>query len=122
MKKLMLAMILVMFMATASFGVTQEIQFAWTANPVSDGVVGYNIYKADTDQGPWEKLNSELIPGITYSTEITEAVEATMYFYCTASDGNLESGPSNIVSGNIDTIPPGVPSGMTITISIRIGE
>ena len=122
MKRLLFTVLILLFSASLSFAATQELKFEWQANPVGDHVVGYNIYKSATASGPWEKLNPELIPGTTYTEEISEALEETMYFYCTASDGNLESDPSNIVSGVIDTIPPGAPGGMTITISIKIGE
>ncbi len=121
MKRLMLAIMFVMLTASMSFATSQTLKFAWDANASSDHVTGYNIYKSMSATGPWEKLNPELITGITYEAEITDTIEADMYFHCKATDGTNESGASNVVSGRIDNIAPGAPGGMTITIQIKIG-
>jgi len=119
MKKLLL--ILMLLMLAAPVYSAQTLEFEWDASTSTD-VTGYNLYKSAATDGPWARLNSSLISGLTYSAEISDNIEATMYFYCTATDGINESAPSNIVSGRIDNIVPGAPGNLTITISIKIGE
>ncbi len=116
MKIKFLVLIILLWASTAS---ALDVTFQWTAN-VEPDIVGYNIYKATNNEGPWNKLNSETIIGTEYTYSFTEPEETTWYFYCTALDQNLESAPSNIVSTRIDTIPPSAPNELKFSINITV--
>jgi fibronectin type 3 domain-containing protein len=64
-------------------------------------VVGYNIYRGTTPGGPYTKLNSSVVPGIT-DTDSTVQSGLTYFYVVTAVDSsNVESVYSNEVPAAI---------------------
>jgi fibronectin type 3 domain-containing protein len=69
-------------------------ELAWDASPTPT-VVGYHAYRSDQNGGPYVRLNSAVIPGLTYDDETVEK-GLTYYYVVRALDANgLESVPSN---------------------------
>jgi hypothetical protein len=65
----------------------------WVAS-ISPNISGYNIYRATTSGGPYAKLNSSLVVGLTY-TDASALAGQTYYYVGTAVDiNNTESGYS----------------------------
>jgi fibronectin type 3 domain-containing protein len=71
--------------------------------PNSSNVSGYNIYRSSISNGPYTKLNSQLLLSTTY-TDSTVIAGQTYYYVGTSVDssGN-ETGYSNQVSATIPT-------------------
>jgi Putative Ig domain len=75
------------------------VDLSW--NPSAAVVVGYNIYRGTTSGGPYTKLNSSVVPGITH-TDSTVQSGVTYFYVATAVDANnVESAFSNEVSATI---------------------
>jgi hypothetical protein len=74
-----------------------------TLAPNSSNVVGYNVYRSWTSNGPYTKLNSPLVTSTTY-TDSTVLASQTYYYVGTSVDsaGN-ETAYSNQVSATIPT-------------------
>ena len=86
-------------------GLATGVSLAWTANPDTDRVAGYGIYRSSAAGGPYTRLNS--IPADRTAYSVDEGLTAlTRYYYkVTAIDssGN-ESAQSSMVS--VSTSPP----------------
>ena len=67
-------------------------------------VVGYNVYRGTTNNGPYTlKVNSSLVPGITF-TDTNVQSSQTYYYVVTAVDSNgVETVYSNQASATIPT-------------------
>jgi hypothetical protein len=91
--------VVVQRIANAALGgacVTGSIHSAtlnWTAS--TSTVVGYNVYRRGSAGGPYTKLNSSLVTGVTYTDSTVQAGQ-TYYYVTTAVDSsNNESVYSN---------------------------
>jgi hypothetical protein len=74
----------------------------WTASTTST-VVGYNVYRASTTGGPYSKLNSSSLAGLTF-TDSTVVPGQTYFYVLTAMDSSgIESAITVEVSGMIPT-------------------
>ena len=79
----------------------------WTAS-TSSGVIGYNVYRATSPNGPFTLMNSSLIVSTTFTDLNAPGLSCpgtTYYYFVTAvGTGNTESGSSNepsvVVSGS----------------------
>jgi hypothetical protein len=71
-----------------------SVTLSWTAS-VSPNIQGYNAYRAQTTGGPYTKINSTLISGVTYLDNVVTA--GATYFYVTTAVNSTgaESGHSN---------------------------
>jgi hypothetical protein len=73
---------------------------SWTAS-TSPNVAGYNVYRIASSSPtppspPYTKVNSSLVPGLSY-TDATVLAGQSYYYYATTVDtSNNESAPSNI--------------------------
>ena len=105
----------ILLLAAVTQGADQTVTLAWDANTETD-LVGYNLYQGDSVEGPWDKVNTDVITMTEYAVSYTEPVEADKYYHVTATDGRNESGPSNIVATRIDTVAPATPGLLRITI------
>ncbi len=71
-----------------------SVSLGWAAS-TSANVAGYNVYRAMTSGGPFSKLNSAIVPSLTYADNTVQAGE-TYYYVCTTVDtNNDESAYSN---------------------------
>jgi fibronectin type 3 domain-containing protein len=76
---------------------------ALNLTPNSSNVVGYNLYRSSTSNGPYTKLNSPLVTSTTYTD--TAVIASQTYFYVGTSvdsSGN-ETAFSNQVPATIPT-------------------
>ncbi len=81
-------------------GGTHSVELQWNAS-TSPGIAGYNVYRGDRSGGPYVKLNSSLVAGLTF-TDSTVQSGQTYFYVATAADGSLvESVFSNEVSATI---------------------
>ena len=70
-------------------------------NPSASQVAGYNVYRGIQSGGPYTKLNSALIGGLSFTDSSVQS-GATYYYAATSVDSsNVESGYSNIATAVI---------------------
>ncbi len=96
----------------------QHLTFAWDANTEKD-LAGYLLYRSDTP-GVYTYGPGNALATIEAGTETTVLNNVKPgYFVLTAFDkhGN-ESGPSN----EVESLPPGDPSGFKITVTIEVNS
>ncbi len=95
-------------MTLQATGQEGSIGLNWQQNDY-ELVAGYNLYRSDSIEGTYERLNGTLIPAVEVSyvdTDITPAVPMYYYFTVVTTDMN-ESDPSNIAAAAaLDTIRP----------------
>jgi len=63
-----------------------SVDLSWTAS-ASAAVTGYNVYRSSLPTGPFERLNSALVSGTTY-TDAAVASGMTYYYVVTAVDSS----------------------------------
>lgn len=79
-----------------------SVTLTWVAS-TSSGVVGYNVYRAATDGGPYTKINGSIVEPLTY-VDTSVSGGQTYYYVVTAVDGSAnESAYSMQVSATIPT-------------------
>jgi hypothetical protein len=71
---------------TGPGAVPHYVVLSWVPS-VSDDIVGYNVYKSSAANGPYTKLNSSLIPNLTFTDNFV-ASGNTYYYTATAVDGS----------------------------------
>ncbi len=82
--------------------VSHSVTLTWAAS-TSANIAGYNIYRGTTSGGPYAKLNSSLITGLSY-VDTTVLAGQTYYYVGTAVDGtNAESAYSNQTQATVPT-------------------
>lgn len=143
MKKLLFVLMFVLAFALAFSASTvfanpsADITLAWDANTETD-LVGYKLYQSNVSVSTLDTNNdgiitlNELLAGtgtvvknIPAGTEIStiQAHNGTWFWVLTAYDAeDNESNPSNEVMAKIDMVAPDAPSGLTITIIIKIEQ
>jgi Cep192 domain 4/Abnormal spindle-like microcephaly-assoc'd, ASPM-SPD-2-Hydin len=78
---------------TGALSAQHSIDLSW--NPSTSAVVGYNIYRSGTADGPYAKINAALNATTSY-TDNTVQAGLTYYYVTTAVDGSgIESAYSN---------------------------
>ena len=89
-------------------GLENRVRLSWTQTDY-DTLAGYNVYRADTAEGPFTKLNTTLIPGTIreYVDTDVEAGEDYFYYFTVVGTDMSESEPSNTAAGTpVDNIRP----------------
>ena len=120
MKKLLLLISFLLFASTvfAANSATQKLAFTWNVSE-EEVVIGYNVYEGKSPDGPFHKVNKELIADRLnnhFKMEITEPVNEYRWYYGTAvGKNNLESDPSNKVKVLINTAPPSPVNGFAVS-------
>lgn len=121
MKKLLLAVVVFFFMCGMVMAAS-NVTFEWDANIESD-LAGYRLYQSQTP-GVYTFGDGNQVATISTGTEtvqITDVLDGTYFWVLTAYDTNgNESGPSNEVTANLDTLSPNAPITVTITIVIKV--
>jgi fibronectin type 3 domain-containing protein len=86
---------------------------------VVSGASGYNVYRSDTENGTYNKLNTEFITGTTFID--TDLLPGTTYYYKISSiNGGVEGLPSDaIIAATLSAIPVNIRIINTTTISIN---
>jgi len=79
---------------------SHSVELTWGAGSILNPapgqvVVGYNVYRASVSGGPYTKLNTSAIPGLTY-TDTAVAAGQTWYYVCATVDnlGNVSTDSS----------------------------
>lgn len=89
-------------------GGENRVRLSWTQTDY-DTLAGYNVYRADTAEGPFTKINTRLVPGTIrefIDTDV-EAGENYFYYFTVVGTDMSESSPSNTVEATpIDNIKP----------------
>ncbi|HEY6943741.1 MAG TPA: fibronectin type III domain-containing protein [Candidatus Acidoferrum sp.] len=96
----LLALLLCALWACGRGNKAHSVTLTWEAS--TSAVKGYNIYRGTKSGGPYTKINSDPVPGLTYLDK--DVKSGTTYYYVTrAVDANgRESGNSNEI---IVTVP-----------------
>jgi len=117
-----LAILAMVLMFCGSALAASNVTFEWSANSETD-LAGYRLYQSQTT-GVYTYGDGNQVATILAGTEtvqITSIADGTYFWVLTAydNDGN-ESGPSNEVTADLDTLAPGAPATVTITIIIKV--
>ena len=85
---------------TVTLTVTAQIALSWTAS-TSPGTAGYNVYRSDTNNGPYSRINSSLVTTTSYNDQVVQ--EGPTYYYVTTavSSQGMESAYSNQASATL---------------------
>ena len=76
-----------------------SVSLSWNAS--TSQVAGYNIYRGASSGGPYTKLNSSLISGLSFTDNNVQS-GATYFYVATSVDSNdVESGYSNLATAVI---------------------
>jgi fibronectin type 3 domain-containing protein len=76
-----------------------SVSLSWNAS--TSLPLGYNVYRGTNSGGPYTKLNSSLISGLSFADNNVQS-GATYYYVATSVDSsNIESGYSNLASAII---------------------
>ena len=95
-----------------------NVTLEWDANSESD-LAGYRLHQGTTS-GVYDSVVSD-IPAGTETVTLTGIPDGTYFWVLTAYDtDDNESGYSNGVTANLDTLAPGSPANVTITIIIKV--
>ncbi len=79
---------------------TPSVTLHWNAS-VSPNVVGYNAYRSQVSGGPYDKINTDLIPLVSYLDKGVQS-GSTYYYVVTAVDSDgKESGYSGEAQVNV---------------------
>jgi hypothetical protein len=87
--------------ALSGTGGTHEVDLTWNSPPSSPAsVAGYNIYRAPTGTGSYQRINTSVDPGTAYSDT---SVKSGAYDYVikSVSSSGIESAPSNVGTATI---------------------
>jgi hypothetical protein len=85
-----------------------EVRLSWSQTDY-DTLAGYNLYRAESADGPFTKLNPTLIPGTIreYTDKDVEAGKDYYYYFTVVGTDMSESDPSNTAAGTpLDNIKP----------------
>jgi Domain of unknown function (DUF4082)/Abnormal spindle-like microcephaly-assoc'd, ASPM-SPD-2-Hydin len=78
---------------------THKALLSWT--PSTSVISGYNVYRGTQRGGPYTKITSSLVPGVTY-TDLNVQAGLTYYYVVTSVESNgMESAYSAEISGTI---------------------
>jgi uncharacterized repeat protein (TIGR03803 family) len=85
---------LLTFLFFPAFAAAHSVGLSWDAS-TSPNIVGYNVYRGPSADGPYTKINSSLDPNTTYSDTTVQGGDT--YFYVTTAVDNqgVESAYSN---------------------------
>lgn len=99
---------------------TVELDIQWDANPPSDQVVGYKVYKSKVSGGPYE-LEADVgnVTVYTMTEKFPIGKDTVVYITVTAYDEYLESDYSNEASHREDISRPNLPSNLII-LDVRL--
>ena len=119
--KLLLAVVAFFFMCGMAMAAS-NVTLIWDANSETD-LAGYRLYQSQIP-GVYTFGDGNQVATILAGTEtvqIADMADGTYFWVLTAydNDGN-ESGASNEVTANLDTLAPGAPATVTITIIIKV--
>jgi predicted phage tail protein len=82
--------------ALSGTGGTHEVDLTWNSPASSATVAGYNIYRAPTGTGSYQRVNTSVDPGTAYSdTSVTSGAKYD-YVVKSVSSSGTESAPSNV--------------------------
>ena len=111
------ALLFVLAFAAFAHAATSSVSFAWNANTEPD-LAGYRLWQGAAVGGPYSAV---LTLGKVTTATLNGVVDGTHYFVLTAYDtfGN-ESTYSNEVWKKFDTLKPGGPTGLTITVVVTV--
>jgi hypothetical protein len=88
-------------LALSIVAVAFSASLSWTASTSSD-VTGYNIYRSTLSGGSYTKINSSLVPGLTY-TDSSVASGQTYYYLTTSVDS---TGGESLNSNQVQAVIP----------------
>jgi len=112
-----------------------SIELAWNPS-TSPGLMGYNVYRANSAQGPWTKINAAPATGDSYLDTSNLTAGNSYYYYLTAVDSvaatrvtilNSESAPSNVAFAVFGQLKLFIPdsygaNGDSITLPIYVAN
>lgn len=120
MKKILLALMMVLVLATGAMA-DSTATFAWDyLNPPSD-LAGFRLYMSDQPNARQTGTMALTIPADRLTGTLSGVADGPKYFVVTAYDGSgNESGPSNEVTKTFDGTAPGSPQNFQVTVTVNV--
>lgn len=121
MKKLFLTLVLVFGLVSLAIAGTSNVTIEWNANSEPD-LAGYRLYQSTASGSYIFGQGNEVLDILAGTiTGTINVADGTYFWVLTAYDTeHNESGPSNEVTMTLDATGPDAPSGLTITIIIKV--
>ena len=114
MKKLILAVLVLIFLLPTLAFAVQTVTLAWDAN--TDVIVGYRIYeRVEGSTYVYGEVNAKASTLVGTETVTFQTTDGKKYYVATAYDATAESGPSNEVSTG-----PNVPGILRIIVIVDV--
>jgi hypothetical protein len=85
---------LLTFLFFSALAAAHIVGLSWDASNFPN-VVGYNVYRGPSANGPYTKINSSLDPNTTYSDTTVQAGETYLYVTTPVDNQGVESAYSN---------------------------
>lgn len=80
-------------------GIPHTVSLSWSMS--TSQVVGYNVYRGTTSGGPYTKINSSLISGLSFTDNNVQGGSTYFYAATAVNSSNAESGYSNVATATI---------------------
>ena len=87
----------------------------WQESSPNDPVSSYNVYRSATPTGPFTKINTSPITGLTFTDTNVKSGDTWSYEATAVDANNVESDPSNVVTAKVPG--PNAPTGLTAITS-----
>lgn len=97
---------LILLLAACLCGRAADVSFEWNPSP-STNVIGYKLYIGTNSDFVKSNAVATTISPSTNATWTGAVAGMTYWAFCTASDGTLESLPSNVITFTVP-LPPAV--------------
>ncbi len=80
-----------------------QVLISWNNLPFP--IDGYNVYRSETEDGVYQKINDSAISGTNYTDNSVENGNTYFYYVCAQKDGTFLSEKSNIVDAEPISFP-----------------
>lgn len=92
------------------FPTPSGVRLVWEGGP-GKGVLGYNVYRADSGEGPWKRINSEIV-SVPFFDDLTPVRGKSYWYSVTTVDDSeppLEGKRSEAIRVHVPAAIPQVP-------------
>ena len=115
MKRIVLMVSVMVFMASLVFGASLNLKADWTPNTETD-MASYKLYRTDGTRTVIGTISHPPTFPYLFTITVPDGSQGTITFVVTAIDTSAnESGDSNVASYPFDLAAPGVPKNFSIT-------
>ena len=97
-----------------------KVSLVWSNANFSVNFAGYNIYRSDSLNGVFKKLNTSILTDTLFSDNTINQGKFYYYFVTSLFDNGAESGRSNVISARLISLDKGI--GLLITTDTTMSD